>query len=238
MSPARLLDRVDPGPVLVAQRERRINFDHTEIDDSWRHDRARARLGTEAPGPPEPDGVWQTACRLVAAYEMSDPSLIRAVYDPGAPLLGRDMLLEGRFSALRFYMGVRITAVTDERRDGSCAWGWAYETLEGHLERGRMSYEVVKDEAFGVVDLVITAYSRGAPTLGPVTTLGWKLFGRRNQLRFYDECGRRLARQVHARLGLHDPVPERRTVDGLVLAPSDAAPRLRDRLSVRRHEPG
>jgi uncharacterized protein (UPF0548 family) len=238
MSTVRLLDRIDPAPVLAEQRQRRVNFDPAEVDASWHHDESRARLGTEAPGPPEPNGVWETACRLVAAYEMADPSLIRAVYDPSAPLHGRDMVLEGRFLVLRFYMGVRITDVIEKRRDGSCTWGWAYETLEGHLERGRMSYEVVKDEGSGEVELVINAYSEGAPTLGPVVGLGWKLFGRRMQLRFYRECGRRLARLVHERVGQADPVPERRTVDRLVLAPADAAPRPHHRLSVRRHQPG
>ncbi len=238
MSTVRLFDRLDPGPVLAAQRERRVNFDPAEVDDTWHHDCSRARLGTEEPGPPEPDGPWQTACRLVAAYEMADPSLIRAVYDPRAPLLGRDLLLEGRFLMLRFYFGVRITDVIDDRRDGRRVWGWAYETLEGHLERGRMSYEVEKDEESGRVELVIKAYSESAPTLGPVVALGWKVFGRRTQLHFYRECGRRLAGLVGERLGQTDPVPERRVIDGLVLAPADAARRPHHRWSIRRHQPG
>jgi uncharacterized protein (UPF0548 family) len=238
MSRVRLLDRVDPGPLLAAQRQRRANFDPAQVDNSWHHDRFRASLGTEAPGPPRAGDVWQTACRLVAAYEMADPSLIRAVYDPDAPLHGRDMLLEGRFLVLRFYMGVRVTDIIDERRDGRRVWGWAYETLEGHLERGRMSYEVEKDEQSGRVDLVINAYSQGAPTLGPVVGLGWKIFGRRMQLRFYHACGRRLAQLVGERRGRADPVGERRTVDGLVLAPGDAVPRPHHRLSIRRLLPG
>ncbi|HEY6934904.1 MAG TPA: DUF1990 family protein [Marmoricola sp.] len=238
MTRVSLLDRIDPAPVLAEQHARSVNFDPDEVDDSWHHDHARARLGSEPPGAPRPDGVWETACRLVAAYEMADPALIRAVYDPAAPLHGRDMLLEGRFLVLRFYMGVRITDVIDEQRGSERVWGWAYETLQGHLERGRMAYEVVKHEDTGDVELVISAYSEGAPTLGPVTGLGWKLFGRQSQLRFYHECGRRLARAVQRHVGEHDPVPERRTVEGLVLAPSDARLRPHHRLSVRRHHPG
>lgn len=238
MSAVRLLDRVDPAPVLAAQHRREVNFRREQVDDTWNHDLQRSPLGDEAPGEPEPDGVWETACRLVAAYEMADPALIRAVYDGAAPLRGRDLLLEGRFLLLRFYMGVRITEVIDEERGAERVWGWAYETLEGHLERGRMSYEVVKHRDTGRVELVITAYSQGAPTLGPVTGLGWRLFGRRTQLRFYRTCGRRLARLVRERLGAPDPVAERRTVEGLVLAPSDAAPGARRRLSIRRHQPG
>lgn len=232
-----LLDRLDPAPVLAEQRARKVNFDPAEVDETWHHDEQRASLGREAPGPPEPDGIWQTACRLVAAYEQADPTRIRAVYDPDVPLHGRDMLLEGRFLVLRFYMGVRVTDVIDEQRDGDRLWGWAYDTLEGHLERGRMSYEVVKHEETGEVELVIKAYSEGAPTLGPFTTLGWKVFGRPSQLHFYRACGERLARQVREHVGEHDPVPQCRVVEGLVLAPSDAAHRPHHRLAIRRHHP-
>jgi uncharacterized protein (UPF0548 family) len=241
----RLLDRLDPGPFLEAQRDRKVNFDPGEVDDSWHHDSARAVLGTEAPGPPEPDGVWQTACRLVEAYEFADKRIIRAVFGARAPLQDRDMLLEGRFAVLRFYFGVRVTEVIDEERatDGDRSaydrvWGGAYETLEGHLERGRMSYEVVKHQASGEVELVITAYSEGAPTLGPVTKLGWRLFGRRTQLRFYQACGSKLAALVREHLGQAEPVPQRRTLDGLVLAPSDARPSWLRGISIRRHQPG
>ena len=69
-------------------------------------------------------------------------------------LAGRYMLLEGRFFGLRFYLGVRITRVTDETRDGYSGervWGWSYQTLQGHLEQGRLSYEVIKNLASGQV---------------------------------------------------------------------------------------
>jgi uncharacterized protein (UPF0548 family) len=241
----RLLDRVDPGPVLAAQRSRKVNFDQGEVDDSWHHDTARAALGAEAPGPPEPNGVWETACRLVEAYEFADKRLIRAVFSAEAPLHGRDMLLEGRFAVLRFYFGVRVTEVIDEERpcDGDRSapdrvWGWAYETLEGHLERGRMSYEVIKHQDSGAVELLITAYSQGSPTLGAVTGLGWRLFGRRTQLRFYRLCGRRLATLVRTHVGQPQPVPRRRVLDGLVRAPSDAGPSWWRGISIRRHQPG
>lgn len=58
------------------------------------------------------------------------------------------MLLEGRFFGLRFYLGVRITGVIDEERDAGDGpvrvWGWWYQTLQGHLEQGRLSYEVCR----------------------------------------------------------------------------------------------
>lgn len=246
-----VLDRVDAVSVLSDLRDRSVNYDVVEVDPTtWHHDRLTSPLPSEAPGPPEPDGVWATACRLVEAYEFCDPALIRAVWAAEAPLLGRDMLLEGRFSVLRFYMGVRVTTVIDEERlsqgseptdtaDRDRVWGWAYETLTGHVERGRMSYEVVKHQRTGEIELVISAYSEGAPTLGPLTTLGWKLFGRHTQLRFYRACGVRLDQAVRAMVGQASlPLP-RRMPGGLVRAPSDAErPRRRDAISIRRHQPG
>lgn len=235
----RLLDRADAVSAHADLAGCSVNFDPAELGtETWRRDEHHFRLGREAAGAPEPDGVWQTACRAVAAYEFSDPRLLRAVYDGAHPLVGRDMLLEGRWTVLRFYMGVRVTSVVDEERaDGERAWGWGYETLEGHVERGRMSYEVVKHQGTGDVELVLRAVSQGAPSLGPLTTLGWKLFGRRTQLRFYRACGRRLAAFVAAHHGVPDPVPPRRRQAGLVLAPSDARPRWWDRFAVRRHQP-
>jgi hypothetical protein len=88
------------------------------------------------------------------------------------------------------------------------------------------------------MEFVIAAYSQGAPTLGPIIRLGWSLFGRRTQLRFYRACGVRLAQAVEATVG-QDPIPlPRRMPGGMVLAPSDAKHRLVDTLSIRRHQPG
>ena len=237
-----LLDRVDAAAALGSLRARQVNYRPEDVDESWHFDVQRTSLPAERPGPPEPDGVFQTACRLAAAYEFADPAVLRAVYPTGSDLLGRDMLLEGRFFGLRFYMGVRVTAVVDEERIGAhggleLVWGWAYQTLGGHLEQGRMLYEVVKRPDTGEVAFELRAWSRGAPSLGPVTSLGWALFGRSTQLRFYRASGSRLARAVVAGRGAADPVPPRRTRDGLVLAPSDARARWVDRFTVRRDQP-
>lgn len=83
-------------------------------------------------------------------------------------------------------MGVRITDVVDTERAAGAerVWGWSYDTLQGHLERGRMTYEVVKHRNTGRVEFVL--YGRSQPAeLGRVLRLGWTAFGRRTQLRFY-----------------------------------------------------
>jgi hypothetical protein len=101
-----------------------------------------------APGPPAGGRELEVAQRLMRGYEFADPSIVRAAYDPDEPLEGRTMLLELRFHGLRFHGGVRVSEVYDEEleRQGRRArvWGWAYQTLEGHLEMGQMNWEVWK----------------------------------------------------------------------------------------------
>ncbi|NDK26616.1 DUF1990 family protein [Streptomyces sp. TR1341] len=217
-----------------------VNYSLDEVRrPAWNFDAHRIALPAEPPGPPTPTGSWTHARRMVRDYEFSPPEIVRALYDPTAPLLGRDMLLEARFNAIHFYCGVRVTEVVDETRDGTDhVWGWAYETLDGHLERGKVTYEVVKHGRTGAVEFLATSYSQGAPALGPVTSLGWRLFGRRTQLRFYRRCGQRIRTSVEAALR-GEPVPPRpaRRVGDLVCAPSDAKAHRLDALAIQRISP-
>jgi len=181
-----LFGSTDHAAGLAGLRDRAVNFPEEELrEPGWHHDSVRHTLEPEAAGPPEPDGSWMTACRLVRDYEFPDPRIIRAVYARDVPLRGRDMLLEGRFAVVRFLFGVRVTHVVDEvRRDGTeRAWGWSYDTLEGHLERGRMTYEVVKHLPSGQVYFDLIGQSQRAPRLGPVLRAGWGVFGRQMQRR-------------------------------------------------------
>jgi uncharacterized protein (UPF0548 family) len=218
-----------------------VNYSVSEVRrPTWNIDTHRHRLPAERPGPPEPDGSWEQACRLVRDYEFSPPEIVRALYDPAAPLLGRDMLLEARWHGMHFYCGVRVTEIIDRTRDdGARIWGWAYETLEGHLERGKVTYQVIKHPGTGQVEFVADSYSQGAPSLGRVTFLGWRLFGRRTQLRFYRRCGERLRKFTEAALrGETVPSGPPTRVGHLVSAPSDTAVSRLDSLAIHRVGPG
>ena len=180
-------------------------------------------IGLEPPGAPVPGGPWETACQLVRQYEFAQPPILRAVYRGTDELAGRYMLLEGRFFGLRFYLGVRITRVTDETRDGYSGervWGWSYQTLQGHLEQGRLSYEVIKNLASGQVTFRVLGYSRRAPIPNPLIRIGFVLFGRWTQRRFYRAIQARLGRLVE--VAQHrEPLPEPEArPDGIVIAPS------------------
>lgn len=206
----------DPGTLRALERLRtaRINFDPPEggwpaAGQGWNFDERVQTLPAEQPGPPEPEGSWELARRLMRGYEFADPSIVRATYDPEAPLEGREMLLALRFWGLRFRTGVRVAGVYDETRqvDGreGRVWGWSYRTLEGHLERGEMHWQVWKWLESGEVEFHIHSYSRRAHIANPVVRLGFRLFGRREQLRFLAGTCARMRALTEAALGSERP---------------------------------
>lgn len=171
----------------------------------WKIDDHCCPLPDEVPGPPAPDGPFAAARDVLRDYAMADPRIIRAVYDPAEPLHGRTMALEGRFTFLRFPMGVRITDVVDDvtQVDGQrvARWGWGYSTLEGHLEQGRMDWEVWKWLDTGDVEFRIHAFSKRGRIENPIIRLGFAVFGRLMQERFYDAVQRRMRTLVEHRTG-------------------------------------
>lgn len=244
-----LFGSVDETTALDELSHRQVNYDpgrapqDGRADGHWHVDSGDTVIGQEPPGPPVPGGAWETGCVLVGQYEFADPRILRAVYRGGSELAGRDMLLEGRFFGLRFYLGVRVAGLTDETRDADGGnpervWGWSYQTLEGHLEQGRLSYEVIKNLATGRVVFRISGYSRMAPITSPVVRWGFRLFGRWTQQRFYQAIQRRLRNLVQAaQRGAPLPTPVTRA-DGLVLAPSGAAAHPLERLARSWLHPG
>jgi uncharacterized protein (UPF0548 family) len=178
---------------------------HAHPEAGWRIDDHCEPLPSEPPGPPVDGGSWEIARRLTRDYQFADPGLIRAVYHPDHPLERRDMVLEGRFLGLRFLLGVRIAGVIDESRDvegrPARVWGWSYRTLEGHLEVGQMDFQVVKLCDTGEVQFRIHAVSRVAPIRNPVVRIGFRVFGRRLQLRFARAARSRMRSLVEAELG-------------------------------------
>jgi uncharacterized protein (UPF0548 family) len=177
-----------------------INYDPAaphRPEDGWRIDDYCQPLPGEPPGPPVEGGSFATAQRLLRDYQVADPSMVRATYDAAAPLEGRDMLLELRFAFLRLHVACRVGDVTDEERreDGRPVrvWGWAYQTLEGHIEQGQMNWEVWKWLDTGEVQFRIHSYSRNAGDANPLLNLGFKLIGQRERRRYLRSACRRMA---------------------------------------------
>lgn len=206
MAELRLVTGRDPAGALAALREAPVNFDPAELADDarWHVDRRMQRLPAERPGPPVPGGPWEAARRLMRGYEFADPSRVRAHYDSGVPLVRRDLLLDVHFGPLWIRVGCRVAEVYDrvEVVDGREArvWGWSYRTLAGHFEQGEMHWNVVKWPDSGAVSFRIDARSRPAPDPSLPVRLGFRLVGRREQLRFYDSTCERMRRLVDAAL--------------------------------------
>lgn len=243
-----VLGSADEAAELASLRHRPVNYDPDRApqdgraEGHWHVDSDEIVIGQETPGPPVRGGAWETGCVLVSRYEFAEPGIVRAAYRDGGELDGRDMLLEGRFYGLRFYLGVRVTKVIDETRNGDGGpervWGWSYQTLQGHLEQGRLSYEVIKNLDTGRVSFRVFGYSRMAPIPSPVVRLGFVLFGRWTQRRFYRAVLRRMRDLVRdAEHGAALPVPLVRA-DGLALAPTGATPNRLERLALPWRHPG
>jgi uncharacterized protein (UPF0548 family) len=206
-------------------RRRTYNFDPSRsaafpAADGWRHDDLCQRLPGEAPGLPAPGGSWETARRLMRGYEFADPSIVHAFYDPDEPLEGRTMLLEIRFRGLlHFDVGTRVSDVYDEERevDGRTVrvWGWTYRTLQGHLEQGQMDWHVWKWLDTGAVEFRISAHSRRAPDPNLIIRLGFRLFGRREQVGFLHATLRRMAGLTETALRERDSGAVRREAERL-----------------------
>ena len=201
---------------LADLRDRPLNFDPGELRDAgpqngWNVDDYCRALHSEPPGEPVRGGSFEIAQQLMRDYAFADPAMVRAVYEPAGDLAERNMLLQVRFGPLRLFFGCRVGAVTDETRtiDGRevRVWGWSYGTLAGHVERGRMDYAVWKWLDDGAVEFRIHVVSRRAPVRNPIVRLGFRIVGRREQVRFARRACERMAELVARELGRRPSAP-------------------------------
>jgi hypothetical protein len=185
------------------------NFDLDRINEyssanGWRLDDYETTLPAEAPGPPAPQGSWQTAQQVLRNYTFPPPNLITGIFTPDSPLENRTMILRGRFLGFTFWFGVRIGKITDETRDTPTGpeqvWGYSYSTLEGHFEKGRIEFTIHKQLTTGKVTFHIHAVSQVGRIHNPFYWLGFKLFGRMLQRRFARQSLQRMQDQVAAAL--------------------------------------
>ena len=195
---------------LAAFREAKINFDPARAHEytaqnGWRIDDYETDLPSESPGPPTPGGSWERACAVVRDYKFPPPDLVTGIFAPEGPLEGRRMLIRAGFLGFTFWFGVEVGGVVDEERplpDGEGTehvWGYHYRTLEGHFEKGEITFTVHKYQRTGRVVFRIHAYSQPDHIRNPFYRLGFKLFGRQLQRRFAKESLARMRTLVAAR---------------------------------------
>jgi uncharacterized protein (UPF0548 family) len=202
--------RIEAPWALADLRDRPLNFDPTRRDEytperGWYADDVRRPLPPEPPGDPVPHGSWEAARRIARDYDFAEPSIVEGVFDRDEPLEDRTMLLILHFRALRIRVGVRVGDVYDERQDldgrSGQVFGWNYRTLQGHVEKGQMDWQVWKFPDSGEVLFRISSFSRPSGGGNLLVRIGFRLFGRREQLRFLKLTADRMARLTAERLG-------------------------------------
>jgi hypothetical protein len=204
--------------------ERRAEFTK---ESGWHIDSYFAELPPEPPGPPVPGGPWEVACRLMREYRFPDPSILTGIFYPDRPLSERVMLLQARWLFFTFSFGVRVGGVTDgevESKEGGRerVFSFNYQTLQGHMERGQMDFTAAKDLGSGTVSFRINAFSQSGQIRNPIVRLGFRLFGRRLQVRFARRSLRRMQELVRAELaGVRPDTPKAETTPDVGTVPPE-----------------
>lgn len=166
----------------------------------WNVDAREVALPPEDPGTPASDASFAHARAILTAYSFPPPRLIRGRFDPSAPLDGRAMLLTATFLWMHFELPVRVSRVIDETRGGEhgmeTAWGYSYQTLAGHIERGEITFEIIKTLDTGAVRFRIHSFSQTGHIANPIHRIGFRIVGRRLQARFAVESLRNMQHQV------------------------------------------
>lgn len=234
------------GPPRVQRRlaqlaGKSLNFELSEIaraspTDGWTITNLCQPLPGEPPGAPVHDGSWEIAQRLMSGYEFADPSIVRAYYDPDVPLMERNMVLKLQaLGVVHLYVGVRVGEVYEEVRElgqrRARVWGWNYRTLEGHVERGQMDWEVWKWLDTGEVEFRVHAISRPGSIPNPIVRIGFRLLRNRERRTFLESTKRRMLRFTELALAGEDSQPIQDAAADLTARPGGTDDAARDALA-------
>lgn len=168
------------------------NFDAEEevmtAAEGWHHYHSEAIIAHEPSG----DEQFGRAREGLASYRFSDPRIVVAHFDPHTPLLGRHLLLEIHVLGLRYLCPARVTRVRDEPD----AFGFRYDTLEGHIERGVEWFLLTRDAA-GAIRFRVEARWRHGQLPNWWSRLGFVLLAHRYQRAWHLRAHRRLSWLAH-----------------------------------------
>jgi uncharacterized protein (UPF0548 family) len=171
---------------------------------------SEAVVAREAPGEPVPSGPFSRAQSAVASYQFSDPRIVIGHFDTQSDLLGRRILLELRaFRALHYLTGVVVAAVRHEADDGRHTFGFRYDTLEGHIERGSEWFLLTKDHASGEIGFRIEASWQPGDFPNWWSRVGFHAFGPWYQKLWHRRAHWRLFRTAYGTMSATPPVGDR-----------------------------
>lgn len=185
-SDAELLSRLDA--LRLADR----NFDPL-AEHGWSAHRSTAVVARELPGRPVAHGAFTRLCAAVAGYEFSDPDIVTAHFDRDIPLSDRRLLLEIKVLGLRYLCSAMVAEVRDEHDADTTWFGFRYDTLQGHIERGEEWFLLSKTHATGEVHFEIAARWRPGDFPNWWSRLGFSWLGGHYQKQWHLRAHRRLA---------------------------------------------
>lgn len=182
------------------------NFEADEAmmtaEEGWHHYHSDAVIARE----PEGSVFFERAAIAVANYRFSSPHIVTAHFDPSGELLGRTILLEIRVLGLRYLCPARVARVREE----AGVFGFRYDTLEGHIERGMEWFLLTKAEN-GDIRFRIEARWRAGEFPNWWSRAGFAMLAGYYQRRWHRLAHRRLARLAH----FGSPAPPPRDARGL-----------------------
>ena len=182
----------------IASLRRNFKADPDELPTltGWYRYGSASVLGRGPAGAPKAGGPFERACDAMESYAFSDPRIVRAHYDEGAGLLHRSMLLELQaFRIVRFLTSVRVGAVRSESRDDETVFGFRYDTLEGHIERGVEWFVLRKDHDTGDLRFRISASWQPGDFPNWWSRAGFQMVGK-----YYQKKWHRRAHEIMARI--------------------------------------
>lgn len=134
-----------------------LNFSAAEEDmtgdNGWHHYHSEAVIAHE----PDDDACFERARIALANYQFSDPGIVVAHFDPTTPLLLRRILLEIKVMGLHYLCPALVNKVRDE----ASVYGFRYDTLEGHIERGVEWFLLSRDEQGDIRFRIEAKWQRG-----------------------------------------------------------------------------
>ena len=173
-------------------RSAMVNFDVDEQDmngeHGWSHYHSEAVIATETDG----DDRFARARVALANYQFSDPSIVLAHFNPAEPLLGRLMLLEIRVLGLHYLCPTVVNRVREEPG----VFGFRYDTLEGHIERGVEWFVLTKNER-GEIRFRVEARWRQGEFPNWWSRMGFLVLSRYYQRKWHRRAHQRLSLLAH-----------------------------------------
>ncbi len=132
------------------------------------------------------------------------------------------MLLELKVMGFRFLSGVRVRKVREGVEHDTSHFGFRYDTLAGHIERGFEWFLLTKDHATGEIDFRIEAHWRLGDFPSWWSRLGFLVIGNRYRAIWRHRAPERLRRLAH------QPEAEPIATPGTLAHRGDESPRRTD----------